>query len=76
MLVTLWAVLCMNAAPNVCVQENVADSRLSTISWGECMGISGLESASRFAAENPAYVDWHFKGWRCQNGERINERKA
>jgi hypothetical protein len=40
------------------------------------MGISGLESASRFAAENPAYVNWHFKSWRCQNGERINERKA
>jgi hypothetical protein len=26
------------------------------------MGISGLESAGRFAAENPTYVNWHFKG--------------
>jgi hypothetical protein len=32
MLINLWAVLCMNAAPNVCVQEIVTGSRLSSIS--------------------------------------------
>ena len=76
MLITLWAVLCMNAAPNVCVQEIVTDSRISNISWGECMGIGGLESARKFAEENPQYANWHFQAWRCQNGERINEKKA
>ena len=76
MLITLWAVLCMNSAPNVCVQEIVTDSRISNISWGECMGIAGLESARKFAEENPQYANWHFQAWRCQNGERINEKRA
>jgi hypothetical protein len=53
MLITLWAVICMNAAPNVCVEGVVTDSRISSISWGECMGIAGLESTHQLAEEKP-----------------------
>jgi hypothetical protein len=40
------------------------------------MGVTGLVSARKFAEENAQYTSWHFQGWRCQNGERINEKKS
>jgi len=75
--ITLFATLCMNATPGVCIKAIVTDSTMSNLTMASCMGVEGQNSALQFATEHPQYAaKWFFKGWSCQFGQRINERGA
>jgi hypothetical protein len=72
MFVTLYAILCLNAAiEGTCKRELVSDTHLAEdITFYGCLGHEGQVSAMKFKEAHPLYRTWHLKGWACSWGNQ------